>query len=146
MNKKINYTLENQAHLAYNTLLYTTNWLEDQVKEIFKPMGITSQQFNVSRILRTKHPNSCTASHIKETMMDKSPDLTRLIDRLIDKGMVTREVCAENRRKLDIKITKKGLSMLNVLEPVIREQSRFFEKLSEKELLELNRILEKIRS
>ena len=130
----------------YECIMAAGQWLEDNANETFKPLGITPQQYNVLQILRDKHPKNCTASYIKETMAEKNPDLTRLIDRLIKKGMVSRKVCANNRRKIDIGITPKGLSMLTVVEPLVNEQFKILQKVSSEEAAELCRILEKLRS
>jgi DNA-binding MarR family transcriptional regulator len=130
----------------YECLLSTSRWLEDNANETFKPLGITPQQYNVLQILRNQHPESCTATYLKETMAEKNPDLTRLIDRLVKKGMVTRKVCSNNRRKIDIGITPKGLSMLTVVAPLVNEQFKILHKISPNEAAELCRILDKLRS
>jgi DNA-binding MarR family transcriptional regulator len=130
----------------YECLLSTSRWLEDNANETFKPLGTTPQQYNVLQILRNQHPESCTATYLKETMAEKNPDLTRLIDRLVKKGMVTRKVCSNNRRKIDIGITPKGLSMLTVVAPLVNEQFKILNKISPNEAAELCRILDKLRS
>ena len=117
----------------------------DKSKVIFKDLGITPQQYNVLRILKGKHPGCCAAGDIKEVMLDKSPDLTRLIDRLIEKGYVTREVCMENRRKLDIAITDKGLAFTKEIGPNLKIQFEQMNKITNKEAIELSRILDKMR-
>lgn len=137
---------ENIHQNMYECILLTSRWLEDNANETFKPLGITPQQYNVLQILRDKHPQSCTATYLKETMAEKNPDLTRLIDRLVKKGMVTRKVCSNNRRKIDIGITPKGLSMLTVVEPLVNEQYKLLSKISSAEAIELCRILDKLRS
>jgi len=129
----------------YECLLATSRWLEDNANETFKPLGITAQQYNVLQILRDKHPESCTASYVKKTMAEKNPDLTRLVSRLEKKGMVTRKVCSDNRRKVDIAITAKGISMLNVVAPLVDEQYKVLHKISSEEAYLLCRILEKLR-
>jgi len=137
---------ENIHQKTYNYILSTSRWLEDHESEAFKPLGITQQQYNVLQILRDKHPESCSATYIKETMAEKNPDLTRLIDRLVKKGMVTRNVCSNNRRKIDIIITSKGLSMLNVVEPLVLEPFKILKKITPEEATELCRILDKLKS
>jgi len=132
-------------HKAHLNILFTANWLMDKSKVIFKDFGITPQQFNVLRILREKHPGCCAAGDIKEVMLDKSPDLTRLIDRLIEKGYVTRGVCEENRRKLDIAITDKGLALIKEIAPKMKVQFEQMKKITDKEAIELSRILDKMR-
>jgi len=130
----------------YECILSTSRWLEGNANETFKPLGITAQQYNVLQILKEKHPESCTAAFVKKTMAEKNPDLTRLVDRLEKKGMVSRKVCSDNRRKVDIAITAKGLSMLNVVAPLVDEQYKVLHKISSEEAYLLCRILEKLKA
>ncbi len=126
-------------------IIYTANWLIDQTKELLQPFDITHQQFNVLKILKGRYPNSCAACDIKEVMLDKGPDLTRLIDRLCKKDYVTRSVCEGNRRKLDITITRKGLALVKKIEPEVKKRFMHQTAISEKEANVLSRILDKMR-
>lgn len=132
-------------HKAHLNIIFTAYWLISQTKSILKPYGITHQQFNVLKILKGQHPNFCTAFDIKERMLDKSPDLTRLLDRLIKKELVTRAVCEKNRRKLDIGITQQGLTLLKQIEPQINKQLIKQTHITEQEAIELSRIIDKLR-
>jgi len=126
-------------------ILFTANWLVDKIKEVLKPFDLTHQQYNVLRILKGRFPESCAAYDIREVMIDKGPDLTRLIDRLIVKEYVTRSECKENRRKLDITITRKGLGLIKKIEPLLNNQMKDQAKITNKEADELSRILDKMR-
>ena len=95
--------------------------------------------------MKGKHPDCCAAGDIREVMIDKSPDLTRLIDRLVKKTYVTRKECVENRRKLDIAITDKGLALLEKIGPTLNKQFIAQTKITNQEARELSRILDKIR-
>ena len=130
---------------AQLNIMYSGNWLVDRAKEVLKPMGITHQQFNILKILKGKYPNSCASYNIKEVMLDKGPDITRLIDRLIEKQLVKRTVCKENRRKLDIILSDKGLVLVNKIEPYMRKKFLDQKRITNKEASELNRILDKMR-
>ena len=134
-----------KRQMARLNIMFTANWLVDQVEEVVKSFGITHQQYNVLRILKGKHPDCCTAGDIREVMIDKSPDLTRLIDRLVKKAYVTRRECVENRRKLDIAITDKGLVLLEKIGPTLNKQFIGQTKITNQEANELSRILDKIR-
>lgn len=136
---------ESEFHKAHLNLMYTSNWLQSKSKLLLKPYSITSQQYNVLRILKGKHPDSCSAGDILAVMLDKSPDLTRLIDRLIAKDYVSRCVCPENRRKLDIVITNKGTALLKEINPIIKEEFEKLNTITKKEATELSRILDKLR-
>ena len=131
--------------MAHLNLLYTANYMNDIAKPVFKSFGITSQQYNVLRILKGQHPEVCSAGDIKAVMIDKSPDLTRLIDRLLEKDFVTRIVCEENRRKLDIGITKKGLALIDDIAPGLSDLMENQLQISDKEANELSRLLDKLR-
>ena len=136
------FSLHPMAHLD---IMFTSNWITDRSKEALKPFGITHQQYNVLRILKEKHPEYCSADSIKEVMLDKSPDLTRLMDRLIEKEYVTRGVCEENRRKLNIGISDYGISLLKDIDPSMKEKHERQRKITQKEAIELSRILDKMR-
>jgi len=107
---------------AMLNIMYTSNWLMGEFRDIYKPYGITPQQYNVLRILRGKHPESVNPSEIKEVMLDKNPDITRLCDRLLAMGLIGRSIDAENRRKMNIVITDQGLHMLAQIQPLLGER------------------------
>ncbi|MFM8995634.1 MAG: MarR family winged helix-turn-helix transcriptional regulator [Bacteroidota bacterium] len=107
---------------AMLNIMYTANWLMGEFRDIYKPYGITPQQYNVLRILRGKHPESVNPSEIKEVMLDKNPDITRLCDRLLAMGLIGRSIDAENRRKMNILITDHGLHMLAQIQPLLEER------------------------
>lgn len=127
-------------------LLYTSNWLNDSFKQRLKPFDLTPQQFNVLRILKGKHPETLNAGEIKEVMIDKTPDLTRLVDRMVSKDLVSREVCAENRRQVNIGITIKGISLLEKASVEVKNHEDTFGVLSEEEAEQLSEYLDKLRS
>ncbi|NLR93182.1 MULTISPECIES: MarR family winged helix-turn-helix transcriptional regulator [Flammeovirga] len=130
---------------AYINLMFTNNWLLNQSKTWFKKQGITHQQYNVLRILRGAHPSCMNPGSIKDVMIDKSPDLTRLIDRLIEKGFVQRETCGSNRRKVDVIITQSGLDKLAELDPHEEEVMSSFKNISAGEAEQLSDLLDRLR-
>lgn len=109
---------------AMLNIMYTANWLMGEFRDIYKPFGITPQQYNVLRILRGKHPESVNPSEIKEVMLDKNPDITRLCDRLLGMGFIGRSIDAENRRKMNIVITDAGLQLLSQIQPLLEERQK----------------------
>ena len=121
---------------AFLNLLFTSKFIETKGKNAMKTFGVTMQQYNVLRILKGKHPALRSAEEIKEVMIDKSPDLTRLVDKLIEKKFVTREVCKENRL---------GLAQIAKLEPTLTAFHNDLKKITNKEAEELSRILDKMR-
>ncbi|NQY67914.1 MAG: MarR family transcriptional regulator [Flavobacteriales bacterium] len=132
-------------HKAFLNLMFTSKHMESNGKEVMKPFGVTSQQYNVLRILKGKYPQLRSADEIKQVMIDKSPDLTRLLDRLLIREFVTRETCSDNRRKLEIGITKKGLKQLDKMEPALEEFHKANKRITKKEAEELSKILDKMR-
>lgn len=107
---------------AMLNIMYTANWLMGEFRDVYKPFGITPQQYNVLRILRGKHPESINPSEIKEVMIDKNPDITRLCDRLLAMGLIGRSIDSDNRRKMNIMITDQGLHLLAQIQPLLTER------------------------
>lgn len=137
---------ESNFHKAMINIMYTHNWLTSKSAELFKEFDIQPQHFNVLRILKGRYPGSACPGEIKEVMLDKNPDLTRLIDKLVLRGLVERKLSDENRRKVNIKITKYGLSFLEEIMPRMKEsQNEIANKLTDKEAQTLSDLLDKIR-
>ncbi|WNM17813.1 MarR family winged helix-turn-helix transcriptional regulator [Flavobacterium capsici] len=127
-------------------LMYTNTIVGEKFLEILKPFDLSSEQYNVLRILRGQKGNPANMCVIQERMIAKNSNTTRLIDKLLLKNLVTREVCSENRRKIEIQITQKGLDLLTELDPiVIQHEELLASNLTAQELKELNRLLEKYR-
>ncbi|OYQ36051.1 MarR family transcriptional regulator [Flavobacterium cyanobacteriorum] len=141
---KTEYTLEKKVVL---NIILTSNILGDTFNEIIKPYDLSSEQFNVLRILRGQKGNPINMCDIQERMIARTSNTTRLVDKLLLKGFVTREICSDNRRKMEIRITDKGLEILKQLDPGVEEHERKFSgNLTEGELLQLNTLLEKYRN
>jgi DNA-binding MarR family transcriptional regulator len=128
-------------------IIYTHNVLTENFNEVLKPYDISSEQFNVLRILRGQKGNPANMCVIQERMLAKTSNTTRLVDKLLLKELVTREVCPDNRRKIEVLITEKGLDLLEELDPKVNAHEHSFSKnLSEEEILQLNQLLEKYRN
>ncbi|WP_281540836.1 MarR family winged helix-turn-helix transcriptional regulator [Maribacter aestuarii] len=120
------------------------NKIDDEVSSALKPFDISIQQFNVLRILRGQKGKPANLSTINERMVTKSSNTTRLVDKLLIKKYVNRDVCPENRRKVEISITEKGLDFLNQIDGILFEtEEQILSDFSETELSELNRLLDK---
>lgn len=133
--------------IAYFNLLKTSTWAEDKIKQALKPFNLTHAQLNALYILMEQDPEPVSASVLKEKILVNNPDVTRLLDRLVKKGYVIRETCAENRRKIDISLSSYGRTFfLEASNATTRALENFFEsKISKEEAHELRRILHKIR-
>ncbi len=110
---------------AFLNIIYTGNWLVTKINQLLKPYDLTEPQYNVLRILRGQHGNAMSLYEIQDRMIQKMSNVSRLIDKLLDKGLVVRKECEINRRKVDILITQKGLDMLTSLEPEIDKAFAF---------------------
>lgn len=131
---------------AWINMVYTFNRLNDRINSMLRQFNISSQQYNVLRILRGRQGQLSCCSDVKQVMLDKNPDLTRLCDRLVAKGLISRDVNPENRREVGLSITAEGLALLEEIQPRLDEQSRFLHNISEEEAVQLSRLLDKLRS
>ncbi len=136
---------ESGGQKAVINVIFTANWINSQFRNIFKTYDLTLQQYNVLRILRGKYPKSANPGEIKEVMLDKNPDLTRLCDRMCNLGLITRTVDKDNRRKMNIKITQKGLDTLEQAAPELDKLEKELVNISESEANVLSDLLDKLR-
>jgi len=130
---------------AMINLLFTYHWAVSKMKSDFKPYDITMQQFNILRILRGQMPNPCTVNILKERMLDKMCDASRMVDRLLQKGFIERCVNKKDRRAVDIKISSQGLDLLAQFD-AITDPNKLFSALTDHEAKTLNQLLDKVRS
>jgi DNA-binding MarR family transcriptional regulator len=126
-------------------LIYTSNWLSYGRLELFREHDITSQQYNVLRILRGQYPNPVRVSDIGDRMLDKTSNASRLVDKLLGKDLLTRYACPTDRRAMNVLITEKGLELLNILDPLVEEEEKELCKLSVEEAELLSNLLDKLR-
>lgn len=126
-------------------MIYTSNWLEQEQSNLFKPFGVTLPQYNVLRILRGQYPKPATVSLLIERMLDKTSNASRIVDKLEAKGLVTRKQCPNDRRTVDVLITDKGLALLKEMDDLDGGTKTGISNLTEQETIELNRLLDKIR-
>lgn len=127
-------------------LFYTYNVLSGKMQEFLRDSELTMQQFNILRILRGQHPNPATNGMVKERMLDKNSDVTRIIDRMVKNGLVQRVNCESDRRRVDITITPKGLEILAKLDKRAPEMDLIAEGVNDDEATQLNVLLDKLRS
>jgi DNA-binding MarR family transcriptional regulator len=143
---KSNINLDDSKKIILN-IIYTQNVVADKFNEVIKPYDLSSEQYNVLRILRGQKGRPANMCIIQERMLSKNSNTTRLIDKLLLKELVTREVCPENRRKIEVLITNKGLELLKILDPKVLEyENQFADNLSTTEKAQLNTLLEKYRT
>ncbi|WP_299253611.1 MarR family transcriptional regulator [uncultured Cytophaga sp.] len=130
---------------AIVNLIFTYNWFDSHSKDFFKEFDITSQQFNVLRILRGQHPQPSTINLLKERMLDKMSDASRLIERLLIKGLVERTKASTDKRAVDIYISPKGEKLLSKIDLKMPFFEDIFKTLTDDEVVILNSLLDKLR-
>ena len=126
-------------------LIYTTNWLNEKMKYFFDNYDITSQQFNILRILRGAGEPLSTLQ-IRQRMLDKMSDTSRIVDRLVKKGMVKKNICKTDRRLVDVLITEKGKKLLTELDSKDDEMDAILKNINEADAIQINQLLDKIRN
>lgn len=136
----------NDKHKLGVNLIYTANWYMDKLDSIFKSEEITHQQFNILRILRGAYPKPVTIKYIKERMLDKMSDVSRIVEKLREKGYLQRQECPNDRRNVDITITEKGLAELKKIDSLIEPLESIFDVFSPLEINMFNELLDKLRS
>jgi len=135
----------NEYHKLAVNIFFTYSWLLNLQTQLFKKFKITSNQYNILRILRGQYPNPATINLLKDRMIDKMSDASRLVERLRKKGLVKRELCENDRRRVDVIITDKGLKLLSDIDKLNDEYDSFFKNLSVTESKTLNDLLDKLR-
>jgi DNA-binding MarR family transcriptional regulator len=134
----------NANQKAIINLLYTTNWLFAKQQQFLKPHGITLQQFNILRILKGQHPHRISGTEIKSRMLDRNSDVSRLLDRLEIKKFITKTVCPNDKRAVDVAITEDGLTLLDTLDRESKPMDLLL-NLTEEEARQLSNLLDKSR-
>ncbi|PQJ77967.1 MarR family winged helix-turn-helix transcriptional regulator [Polaribacter porphyrae] len=142
ISKDIKSKFKSNKVKALINIKYTSNWLSSKENEFFKPYGISPQQFNILRILRGAKERT-KVQIVKDRMIERAPNATRLMDKLCDKKLIKRERCEHDRRVVYVKITNQGLELLSTIDE--NKNLSFLEKLTEKEAAQLSDLLDKIR-
>ena len=134
-------------HQLRVNILRTASWLATEIKDFLKPYGITQKQFNILRILRGhKEKLPLTILEIRERMIDKMSDASRIIDRLQKKNFIQKKPCTIDKRATRIEITEQGLAILQQLDQAAADMDAILAPLTQKEAKNANELLNKIRS
>ncbi len=136
---------KNDYHKIVVNLIYSYSWVTGLVKERLNKKEVTLQQYNILRILRGQYPNPATINLLKERMLDKMSDASRIVERLVQKELVTRCINKNDRRAVDILITEKGLEVLQSLDPIVTPEDVLRANLTDGEAAQLNSLLDKLR-
>jgi DNA-binding MarR family transcriptional regulator len=138
-------TFRNEYQRATINLLFTHNWLENRLSEFFKQFDLTLQQYNIMRILKGQYPRPISTAGIRERMIDRMSDASRIVDRLYKKGLVLRKVCDRDKRLVDITLSESGLELMSTLESTTDHIDSFLQTLTLEETQQLNTLLDKVR-
>lgn len=127
-------------------ILFTSTWISEKTNDCFKPFGVSQEQYNVLRILKGQKGKPANLSTIQERMIHRMSNATRLVEKLKLKGYVNRVICEDNRRKVEITITDKGMELLEQIDPkLVQTELTLFDNLSEKETKDIADLLDKLR-
>lgn len=137
---------QNEWHKLRANLLYVGSWLRAEVNQVLEPFDLTQQQFNVLRILRGSYPTPISTAEIRERMLDKNSDASRLVDRLCAKGWVNKKICEEDKRLVNVLISEQGLELLQEIDKKMTELDKILQVISEDDARVLNEILDKMGS
>jgi DNA-binding MarR family transcriptional regulator len=135
-----------ELHKLAVNIIYTHGWLNSHHTNFIGKYNITPQQYNILRILRGQYPNPATINLLKERMLDKMSDASRLVERLRIKGLVERKNCKKDRRRAEVLIADKGLKVLNELDELEEKFNNIFSNIDEREAKTINDLLDKMRN
>ncbi|MCS7029395.1 MAG: MarR family transcriptional regulator [Bacteroidia bacterium] len=142
----LQYHFSSQAQKAGINIIYTAHWLHNCIQDFLNPYHITPQQYNVLRILKNVYPVSLSICDIRKQMLDKTSDVSRIVDRLVKQGLVTRKISLIDKRLIDIRISEQGIALLNKIDKQQNRLEQIMSVLSNQELETINAILDKLRT
>jgi len=137
-------SFRNEYQKAIINLIYTYNWMNEKMKKVFDSEDITGQQYNILRILRGAGKPISTLQ-IRERMLDKMSDTSRIVDRLVLKGLAKKTVCKNDKRLVDVSISVKGKTLLEKIDLYEKDMDAILGNLTDAEAKTLNKLLDKIR-
>lgn len=127
-------------------VLYTATWILEHMRDFLAGYGITQQQYNVLRILRGQYPESISTCDIRNRMIDRAPDASRIVDRMIAKNLVQKAPSVKDKRRIDVTITKNGLALLDAISVAMEGPDNLLRRLSTEECKHLNSLLDTMKS
>jgi DNA-binding MarR family transcriptional regulator len=136
----------NDRHKAVAGFLFTYSNVASRLQKMLNEHRLSLQQFNILRILQRQYPHPSCNCTIRKQMLDARSDITRIVDRLVKEGLAVRRNCKDDRRKVNITITQKGLDLLARMDHLNEKMDGIIACLTDGEVAELNRLMEKIRN
>jgi MarR family transcriptional regulator, 2-MHQ and catechol-resistance regulon repressor len=138
-------TFRSTRQKAMINLLFTYGWAIERIRDFLSKEDITHQQYNILRILRGAHPKPLSTLQIRERMLDKMSDTSRIVDRMVLKELVEKRICSKDKRLVDVTITEKGQELLKRTDEASAEMDAVMNNLSESEAEQLSNLLDKLR-
>lgn len=132
-------------HRALVNVMFTAHWISGLHAPIFKQFGLSSQQYNILRILRGRHPEPASIGQIKERMLERESDVSRVVSHMLSKGFVRRFECAKDRRVAYVAITEQGMQLLAQIDPQIEQIDSMLDCLTQEQIEQLNQVLDTLR-
>lgn len=140
-------TFTSEYHKVHLNILYTSAWISQHTAAALKPFGLSGQQFNILRILRGQYPEPASVKLLTARMIDKMSNASRLVDKLLEKELVVRTTCPNDRRSVDVVLTEKGLEVLAAARTAVEVAHQPLNgALTDDEAQTLNRLLDKMRA
>ncbi len=134
----------NSSHKTLVNILFTSNWILERLKQFLENEDITHQQYNILRILNNSETPLSTLQ-IRERMLDKMSDTSRIVERLLKKDLVNKQICRYDKRLVDVTISEKGLQLLSRLDKKTNEIDSIISNLNSEDIDTVNQLLDKIR-
>lgn len=125
--------------------MFTSRVIEEKSARRLKPFDLTTQQFNILRIIRGQKGQPASVKLLVERMLDKSSNASRLVDKLLEKGYVQRTTCPEDRRAVEVRLTESGRSLLESVDRIIDEEDAKLVGFSADDAIQLSALLDKLR-
>lgn len=141
--KQANFISSRQK--AMINILFSYGWIIEKIKTFLAKEDITHQQYNILRILRGASPKPLSTLQIRERMLDKMSDTSRIVDRLVAKNLVKKSICAADKRLVDVIITDKGQALLKRIDASSDYVASIMSNLSENDAEMLSSLLDRLR-
>lgn len=146
IDEAIKSRFKSPAQRAAINLVYTANIFTDRVNAVLKPHGLSHPQYNILRILRGSSPTPLSIKSIRERMLDRSSDVSRIVDKMVSKGLINRCPCPNDRRNVNVTISEQGLALLSQMDCVVNASDEILAAFSEEELAQLSDFLDRLRA
>jgi DNA-binding MarR family transcriptional regulator len=135
-----------EHHKMLLNIIYSAGIIMGEQERFFKQYDLSPQQYNVLRILRGQHPKPASIGLLQDRMLDKMSNASRLVEKLKQKNLLTRDACENDRRQMDVCITKQGLELLAELDGKFSDVENKLSVLSKEEAETLNKLLDKLNT